>query len=29
MMLQAAGVTLRRFEPAIEEITLDFNVDHI
>ncbi len=29
MMLQAAGVTLRRFEPAIEEITLDFNVEHI
>jgi dCMP deaminase len=29
MMLQAAGVTLRRFEPAIEEISLDFNVDHV
>ena len=29
MMLHAAGVRLRRFEPAIEEIVLDFNVDHV
>ena len=29
MMLKAAGVALRRFEPAIETITLDFNVDHV
>ncbi len=29
MMLKAAGVRLRRFEPDIEEISLDFNVDHI
>ena len=29
MMLHTAGVRLRRFEPAIEEIVLDFNVDHV
>ncbi len=29
MMLQAAGVKLTRFEPAISEITLDFNVAKI
>lgn len=29
MMLNAAGVTLRQFEPAISDITLDFNVDHV
>ena len=29
MMLQAAGGKHRRFEPAIEEIVLDFNVDHV
>lgn len=29
MMLQAAGVRLTRFEPAISEITLDFNVAKI
>ena len=29
MMLRAAGVRLRNFVPAIEEIRLDFNVDHV
>ena len=29
MMLNAAGVKLRRFEPEIREITLDFNVENI
>lgn len=29
MMLKAAGVALRQFEPAIKEITLDFRVENI
>ena len=29
MMLHAAGVELRNFRPEIEELTLDYNIDHI
>lgn len=29
LMLNSAGVTLRQFKPQIEELTLDFRVEHI